>query len=265
MVVGTVLGCGPLASDDTGAPGESTGVESSADGPSSTTGPGSPMDGSSTGTTASADDTTSGASTSDGGACIPSPLGADCDDPCQCESQECFVYPGLGGVCSECDEAADCGEGCVCVGSPGGPASCSCEGSTLECVSDAGCPRGSWCTTVIEVSGVVTVTACSECRLDEHCAEGQLCAPVYDLPQASGVWSCVDPGSVPNLGGCDVDGSGDEQCASGSCASASVAGVPVLGICSECDEDEDCPGGTCVLPELAPEGESLVLMPGMCA
>ena len=39
--------------------------------------------------------------------------------------------------------------------------------------------------------------------------------------------------------GCDLEGSGDMQCMSGFCAPADVMGFLELGVCSECENDEN--------------------------
>jgi hypothetical protein len=69
---------------------------------------------------------------------------------------------------------------------------------------------------------------------------------------------------VPDDEGCDLTGDGSE-CTSGQCAPAALNGIPLLAVCSPCNEDTDCGGGeTCQFPEVALEGTMLVLVPGAC-
>lgn len=197
-------------------------------------------------------------------------LGDACMDPmCDCMSGNCFVVGPLGGVCSECDEDADCadttGFGCN-FGNPleGTPAVCSMTGEIGEsCESADACAEGLFCPTLIEVPGILSAATCSECESDADCM-GQECAPSYDIAAIGGFYSCVDAGTVPNDEGCDLTGMG-EECMSGECAPASIMGIPVIGVCSPCNEDADCMGmETCQLPEVTIEGTSLALVPGMC-
>lgn len=193
--------------------------------------------------------------------------GAACIDPVgDCCSGNCYVVGPLGGVCSECDEDSDCPQWGCSPGSPlsGIPAVCGDGGTGSGCESDQACQPGFTCNIVISVPGIVETSTCGQCADDLDCPPGSLCAPAYDLSLPSGFWYCVAPMSLPDAAGCDVAGSGDEQCASGHCAQASLMGIPVLGACSECDEDADCAGGFCVLPEVVAEGSGLLIQPGSC-
>jgi hypothetical protein len=121
------------------------------------------------------------------------------------------------------------------------------------------------CETIFAVPGVLETSTCGECSDDFDCpADAPLCAPTYDLALLGGFHSCVPPLSIPDAGGCDLEGSGELQCASGTCAPAAIMGIPVLGVCSPCDEDLDCDEGLCVLPELVVEGNAVALQPGFC-
>lgn len=198
--------------------------------------------------------------------------GNACSDACDCMSNECFTVGALGGVCSDCDSDEDCtdvGFGCN-FGNPLSmtPAVCSETGDLGEgCETSDACAEGLSCTTLIDVPGVVTAQTCSECASDDDCTD-QLCAPTYDIESIAGHFQCVDMGSVPNDEGCDfMSDTGNDQCMSGNCAPAAVMGIPVVGVCSPCNEDQDCIDMgmmTCVLPELAIEGTSLSLVPGQC-
>jgi hypothetical protein len=66
-----------------------------------------------------------------------------------------------------------------------------------------------------------------------------------------GYLACMDPGSVPNGGGCPLDGfTGDgEVCQSGLCGVADVFGIVPIGVCGECLTDMDCMAmATCTPP-----------------
>lgn len=215
--------------------------------------------------TAVADSSSTAAATTE--ACALAELGAACMDPqCDCASGQCFVSP-LGGVCSECDEEADCEGGTCSFGNPQTmtPAVCSpTRPPSDDCVTDDDCPEGSFCTTIIEVEGILEVTSCSECSGDMGCTDEQLCTPSIDFANAQGFYYCAEPGSVPTNEACNLDGDGSE-CASGQCAPVSLRGTPIQGLCSPCNEDADCNRGeTCTLPELVIVRDALELMPGLC-
>jgi Cys-rich repeat protein len=148
----------------------------------------------------------------------------------------------LTGACAVC-----------CDGSPG----CGCETALA-------CQAGLSCVEIFDVPGILTTAACSECSVDADCAAGQLCSPMYDLNGFRGQFACIAPGTKAIGEGCDDFGSGDAQCASGQCAPAAVMGIPLIEVCSECDEDADCGGGSCVLPEIALNGDLLEVVPGAC-
>ncbi|WP_434415185.1 hypothetical protein [Nannocystis pusilla] len=105
-----------------------------------------------------------------------------------------------------------------------------------------------FCGTIFEVPGIITVSTCGECETNADCGgQTPVCAPKYDLAKFGGRFDCVAPGSVPNSGGCQSDAA----CASGHCGEASVMGLLKLGVCGECVTDGDCsPGEQCVGPEV---------------
>ncbi len=265
-------GCGDdSTAEGTGTPGSSDG-DSSGPGmtssPMTTTADSGETD-SATGSTGPTTITTMGMDT--GPVCEDAPLGAACADPeCDCESDNCFVVGPLGGVCSECDESADCkpepGFGCN-FGNPltGTPAMCSTTGDVGEsCETVDDCADGLYCPTLIEVPGILSAATCSECEGDMGCMDGDICTPSYDIANIGGNYYCAPPGSVPDNEGCNLTGDGTE-CASGQCAPASLMGIPVVAVCSPCNEDNDCgPGETCTLPEVAINGNMLELVPGSC-
>lgn len=274
-----------------GCPGDDGTAEGSGDSTSTTdasdsTGPGmtstpvtmttADSDGSGSGdggtTTATTMATTSGEES--GPVCEDAALGEACmgDPECACESDNCFVVGPLGGVCSECDESADCkpdpGFGCN-FGNPltGVPAVCSLTGDvgeSCETPDDCDPALAPFCPTLIEVPGILVAATCSECEGDMGCMGGDICTPTYDIANIAGNYYCAAPGSVPNDEGCNLTGDGSE-CMSGQCAPASLMGIPVVAVCSPCNENDDCAAGeTCELPAVALNGTMLELVPGMC-
>lgn len=107
------------------------------------------------------------------------------------------------------------------------------------------------CAELIDTGGLFDANFCSECNDTTPCPGDQVCSPVYDLAAFAGYLGCVDPGSVPNGGGCPLDGfSGDgTACQSGLCGVADLLGFVPIGVCGECLTDMDCMGmGTCTPP-----------------
>jgi hypothetical protein len=273
--------CGPIVVlSDEGTEGSSDEGSTSSGAITTTPTTTTPPPGTST-TATTATTTTTGSVTLDGmdsvGDDPPPPLdlptepcfdyGSACIDPAvDCCSGNCYVVGPLGGVCSECDEDSDCPQWGCSPGSPltGEPAVCGNGGPGSGCESDEACQPGYLCNIIIDIPGIVETSTCSECVDDLDCSPGTLCAPTYDLSLLSGSWSCIAPMSLPDTAGCDAAGSGDQQCASGNCAEAALMGIPLLGACSQCDEDADCGGGSCVLPEVVVQGKELLIEPGYC-
>ncbi len=234
---------------------DSTGSSSSGSPQDTSTGPGQTDSGS-----------TGDESTSSGGPAFMCPPqgGGQCNSPNDCASNACWIAGPLGGVCSECDEDSDCAFGCH----PGNPldGSCAtcCDGSLgCGCETIAACQGGLFCPQVIDIPGILSVSACSECQTDAGCG-GQLCSPTYDLAGLAGHFECVDASSQLDGDGCDLQGSGDLQCDSGNCAQATLMGIPILGVCSECNTGADCNSGVCVPAEVQFAGVNLVIVPAMC-
>jgi hypothetical protein len=263
LVVGLASGCGDDKGDDTGS---NMTDDSGSSGPGAT--------GQNPTTTADSGDqtTTSGSTISmdTGPVCLMEGANGDsCTDMCGCASGKCFVVDALGGVCSDCEGDEDCadmgGFGCN-FGNPltGVPAVCSQTGELGEgCESGDACAAGLFCTTLIEVPGVISAATCSECEMDSDCMGGQVCAPTYDIESIAGHYRCIDPGTAPDLEGCTEN----SHCESDNCAPAGIMGIPVLEVCSECNEDTDCSGmSTCQLPELVLDDTMtmLSLSPGQC-
>lgn len=208
----------------------------------------------------------SGGSTSDG-PLPPQPNGAECFDPEDCESGFCLTFMGGGGggggVCSECEMDTDCDEGTCGFSFDVGYAVCTDGSAGSDCDSTRGCADDLVCAPVLEADGFA-LTRCSECGPKTPCEEGQTCS----LNLASGLFqaynNCVETGMVPLGDGCPVtDGVGDGSvCMSGECGVALVfMGTVELGICSDCDTDEDCAEGETCTP---PDFEMGVITPGSC-
>lgn len=189
------------------------------------------------------------------------PLGLPCIDAFECCSGECFVQGPLGGVCSACTTDADCRFGCT-AGSPldGTPAECGDGDLGSGCQTSGACLPGLWCATIFEIPGILSAATCGECQADGDCGPGLQCAPLHEPGLMAGYWRCVAPGSLPIDAGCD----GDAECASGHCAEASIMGIPVMFVCSECSDNGDCDFGLCQLPEVVIDGTELVLESGSC-
>lgn len=268
------LGCGSKAEDDS-AGGSSEDSGSSTTNPGATSTPATTADSgdaSGSATTTSVTTTDSATIGEETGPVCPEPdaadLGGTCADGCDCMSEECFVVGPLGGVCSECDADEDCPEansGCN-FGNPlnGTAATCSDGSIGSGCETADACQDGLFCPTLIEVAGIISVSTCSECAVDADCTAPQLCVPTYDIENIAGNYQCVDPMTIEDDEGCNLQGDGSE-CVSGNCAPASLMNIPVVGVCSPCNEDGDCMGAeTCEFPQVAVNGTMLELVPGMC-
>ena len=166
--------------------------------------------------------------------------GEQCMANDECASDMCFIAGILGGVCSECLSEDDCVWGCHLPNPQADPPiGAFCDDGTLGagCDSNAGCMGGLDCVVVIDVPGILTASGCSECDADADCADQ--CAPVIDIAEIDGHWECVADGSRADGEFCDLAGAG-EECSSGECATADIMGLVTFGICSECDNDNDC-------------------------
>ncbi|MET0287046.1 MAG: hypothetical protein ABW352_21360 [Polyangiales bacterium] len=112
-------------------------------------------------------------------------------------------------------------------------------GNDSTCLDDASC-----------TSGYCVLGRCSPCG-PGGCAEGSACRADKDCMGgacAAGVCrACAASGSCGKGEGC----SADSQCAAGSCAfgiKPSLVRYPEQdGVCGECNGDDDCPSGKCVL------------------
>jgi hypothetical protein len=241
------------------AEGDSTG----SDGPAPGTGDDAPDSSGGDGATAcSPSDNCDDDSDCGGGVCVDCIcLGASCESDAECPSGKCFTLGVVGGVCSQCETDADCSEisggGCSLPNPlPVDSVPALCNDGTLGdgCMSDAVCAEG-LCAVIMDIPGLLTASACSECAEDADCEGGDVCVPQYDFTSIGGVRLCVAPGSVTDGGFCDLDGSGGLACATGHCAEAEIVTFFYDGICSECVADADCPIGTqCAPPEVTADG-----------
>lgn len=179
----------------------------------------------------------------------PGNLGDMCmsDDDCA-EDLVCNGVVGLGGICSECGGDSDCPDGSNCTITSNGYFECGDGGQGQMCESDAACAGDLYCAEVVDLGGLFNGNFCSECAEDSHCMDGQLCAPqveFMDFMNFGGQRVCIDPETAPNGSLCDAEGTGDMQC-EGFCTVADVMGFIELGVCGECETDDDCMMGTCM-------------------
>ena len=193
----------------------------------------------------------------------PQPNGAQCAGESECESGFCYTIPMVGGVCSECLMDQDCDMG-TCSLDAVGYAICTDGSQGNMCDTDEGCMGELVCTELIDTGGIVNTSFCSECGPTAPCDGEQICTPQLDLANLGGSFVCVDPGTVENGQGCPIEGGSgvDETCASGHCGIANLFGFAELGVCGECNVNEDCPekGQTCVPAEASMAG----LNPAYC-
>jgi hypothetical protein len=175
------------------------------------------------------------------------PDGSTCTADSECSSGNCYVIPFLGGTCGQCNEDADCdGGGC----SPPNPFEatppyCNMGELGAGCESDEVCAPGLSCSTALDLLGLIQLNSCGECESDPDCG-GLSCAPIVDIGAWSGQNVCVEPNSLPQDTYCNLEGNGDEVCASGICSVVDVMGLAQIGSCGECNVDADCgDGGIC--------------------
>ncbi len=229
--------------------------------PTSSTGPAtSTTETTSSGSEDTGDTTDTGdASSSSGSDLLPS--GSACTSDTECQGL-CYINPVLGGICGECTSDSDCEWGCTApnpFGNPQTGAVCGMGENGDGCETNAAC-IGQACGEIFAIQGVLEVSTCGECLSDADCTG--LCSPTVDFGAFGGSWNCVGPGTLPDGATCDFEGSGSAACGSGFCAVASVQGLIEIGVCSECEEDGDCPGGTCQPPTIdIDEGPA----PGTCS
>jgi hypothetical protein len=158
----------------------------------------------------------------------------------------------LGGRCGECDEDADCPDGGCSSHNPYGVdvPSCNLGEQGGHCESDAACQPGLRCINVFEFWDVLFVDTCSACATDADCDGADICVAMFDIDEWAGSAQCLPPGTLAQDSHCDLEGSGEQACSSGICASVDVQNTDVIGACGECDDDSDCGGGVCVAGQL---------------
>ncbi len=178
------------------------------------------------------------------------PNGAECSNPEECQTGNCYVIPlPLGdlpsGVCGICDEDQDCvdaGLGIACaIDVEGEQTKCTDGGLGSFCQSNDACKEPLFCTEMIDGVGELLPMTCGTCRTDDDCLGSARCTPSVDVVAYSGNKYCAELGSVAKDGLCPPQG--DATCVSGYCTVLDLNFVEV-GVCGECSTDEDCPG-TC--------------------
>ena len=191
----------------------------------------------------------------------PQPNGSFCGVDDECESGHCTGIPDIGGVCSDCAVDADCETGTCVFDFSVGYSTCTDGSVGVDCMSDDGCADGLVCADVFDAGGFGP-TRCSECSPDVPCPDGQGCTLITDNGLLEAYLGCIDAATVPLGETCPVtDGVGDGTiCMSGQCGVIDVFGFQI-GVCSECDADDDCMAGqTC-----SPPGFGMgMLEPGTC-
>ncbi len=200
------------------------------------------------------DDPTTGDGDGDPAECVPGTgageAGATCTSDAECSSCNCYVVPFLGGQCGECNQDADCAE--ITGGGCTPPNPFENNGSTCNmgelgggCETDDACADGLTCGNVLSLLGVVEINTCGDCASDADCDGGTICAPVVVVEDFSGVNTCIEPNSLEQDSFCNLEGNGNDACASGICSVVDIMGLAQIGSCGECNTDADCGGGTC--------------------
>lgn len=254
-----LLGCGggdPSGSDTTtsvsattsatmeSSDGSGTAVTETPDGTSTSSTSDPDSTGTSTDTTApEPTGSSTGTSTTGGG----KPNGDFCEADAECMSQQCDAGP-LGGVCGECNEDADCpAGGCTRVTPENGWSKCNQGELGGGCETSEVCMAGLTCGVVVDIPGVALIRSCGECLADGECGPDEVCAPLYSFAggPSSGARECIGAGTLPQDAYCDLAGTGDAACTSGHCGPVDPFGQGEIGLCGECETDQDCGGGTC--------------------
>lgn len=187
------------------------------------------------------------------------PNGSTCTSDDECSSGQCYLVPFLGGSCGECNQDADCvGGGCTPFNPFGGNWSvCNMGEAGGGCESDDVCAGDLSCATVLDLLGLITINTCGSCLDDSECGN-QICAPVVEFSQFGGQMDCIEPNSLPQNAYCDLEGNGDEVCASGKCGVIDIMGLAQIGACGECHTDLDCGMGSCMAGELILDSGTLI-------
>jgi hypothetical protein len=188
--------------------------------------------------------------------CDCPPAVGSCTSDDECPNSYCYVIPFLGGMCGECSSDDHCTNGCTppnylgpedlgpdCL--PVSGAYCN-DGSLGEgCETDAACVGGLTCELAMDLLGLIMINGCSDCASDADCG-AQICTAIIEFGAFRGHKTCIPPGSLAQNEMCDLEGNGDEACASGICSTVDIMGLAQIGVCGECDYDGDCGfGGIC--------------------
>ncbi|HEY8379007.1 MAG TPA: hypothetical protein VIK91_21090 [Nannocystis sp.] len=188
----------------------------------------------------------------DSGGSVPNPdglpNGAECTANQECMTGNCYKIQlpvdGLPpGICSPCDQDIDCmaaGTGTSCtldIDTLGGK--CTDGGLGSFCETQAACQPHLFCEPIVDGAEGLLPLTCSECRTDADCAAPRRCVSSIDTTAFTGKRTCVAPGTIANDGICPVE-NGDAMCLSGICALFDVEGLLQIGVCSQCDGDDDC-------------------------
>lgn len=211
-----------------------------------------------TGTGTATDSTTSDTTATTGVTCMDpvegAPNNTECGDAsgCGCASGKCFLVPILGGWCGECLGDEDCAPGGCTVPNPiaGVGATCNMGEPGQGCESDAVCtdPMNPFCGSLLKVENIIDVSTCGECATNADCMDPKLpnCSPTYDVMNFTGKYVCVGGATVPSGEGCNLAEDpmgapvGNAACETGFCGEANVMGLLKVGVCGECNSNEDC-------------------------
>lgn len=175
--------------------------------------------------------------------------------------QVCYTIQ-TQGYCGECDGDAQCPNGGCTPPNPFVPSGSVCNTGKRcgGCQSYDACndPEAPFCATVYTIENFLPVQTCSECASDGDCPNDRPnCAPIFeDLTTFSGTRACVPDCSLPRDHSCEVGQ--DQACQTGICSPASFMGFIEIGLCGECENDEDCAAGqTCESAEIDFQGQTM--------
>ena len=112
------------------------------------------------------------------------------------------------------------------------------------CETDIVCQPGLTCENVLSLLGLISIDTCSPCSIDADCNMGEICTPLVDVAQWQGSRDCITPGSLAPDSYCDLNGNGDQACASGICSVVDIMGLTEVGACGSCNVDADCVGNS---------------------
>lgn len=181
------------------------------------------------------------------------PNGSECAMDSECLTGNCFTIPiPIGdfpmGICADCDEDIDCtnaGTGISCtLNAQVFNAVCTDGDVGSFCQSQAACQGDLFCDELVDGAMGLLPNTCSACRDDADCSAPNRCIATVDVVTYTGTKQCAAPGTVLIDHLCPLD-NGDAMCSSGHCNPLDLAGLLMVGVCSECSSDADCGGLTC--------------------